>query len=146
MSKYTRDESDVKEFDNDDRANYERFLLDYNVDANAEASNGIATTKALWNFTLKGTPMSELKNVTSLYSVSYSVMVAIATFFVGIICILLVIFILLYIFSLGAYSAGDIQVYGSVLFVVLLIVILINIFVKLKDDVQNNLEKIVYKL
>lgn len=146
MAKYTKSDLDVKEFDDDDKASYERFLLDYNVDEDAETAKGAESTKAVWDMATKGSSPVSLSEPSRLYLALYTIIVGLATTFVMILIVTLIILIFVYIIKKDEVSKLYIKIIIMMLIFVLGMILLIVIFMKLKDSVQKNLEKILFKL
>lgn len=121
-------------------------MLDYNVDEDAETAKGAESTKAVWDMATKGSSPVSLSEPSRLYLALYTIIVGLATTFVMILIVTLIILIFVYIIKKDEVSKLYIKIIIMMLIFVLGMILLIVIFMKLKDSVQKNLEKILFKL
>ena len=146
MSKYTKSDEDVKQLSSVDRISYETYLLDYDVDENIEAAKGMDTVQMIKTIMKGGKPQGGFSNPKEIYTSMFAILIGI-----GVICIVILLVTLFVLFIVWLIKKDDIsKLYMKIIFILLFFVVgmvlLIFIFTKMKDGVQDQIEKIVYKL
>lgn len=146
MSKYTKDDPDVAGLEDLDRANYENYLLNYDVDANIETAKGSDALTSIKNVLRGGTLKVELQNPQGVYLILSTMLIGIAVVFVVMLVLFFLFKIVVWFFKKDDVSKLHWQI--SLLLIIFLIglIVLVIILTKIKDAVQILLEKIVYKL
>lgn len=148
MSKYVYKDGDYKIMNNIQKATFETSLINYNVDANVETSKGKDIIKYIFDIATgkKGNMKLKFDNVADLYTNIYTILLALDVLLIMLFCVLLVFSYIQYILFMNPIQ----KVYITILFNALIFVIgmfcLVMLFTRLKDSVQINIEKIVYKL
>lgn len=148
MSKYTSDDSDIKALPSDARSDYEVYLLKYDVEADKETSEGTNSAKRVRAIIRRESKVEGdtigISNVAYFYKVMYFFLWSIVMTFIFIL-------IVYFIFSLILSGKNEVwkfrrTVSGYMLLFALLLFALIFILSKMKQRVQDNIEKIIYKL
>lgn len=148
MSKYTSGDADVKALNSDDRVEYEVYLLKYDVDAEIETSQGKEAAKRVRDVLMGKTKADS--NFIAIDKAAY-IYKMIYFFLWSIVMTFLFALIVFFIISVILANKGEVWKYrrsvsGFMLLFIILIFCLVFIIVQMKDKVQTNIEKIIYKL
>ena len=148
MSKYVKHDSDYKRMDSVQKVDFDVVLTNYDVDANVETSKGRDVIQHMWDIVQgkKGSMKIKIEGPNDIYVLIYTVFIALD--FV-LLCIIVLFFLYYFLFSILLQDPIK-KIYSTILFKTLLFVVGITIltilFSRLRDNVQTNIEKIVYKL
>lgn len=145
MSKYTKDDPEVKDFNKFDRVNYENYLLNYDVDANTEMAKSADTITQIRD-SMKGGPKFQVNDFKSIYSTIFLWFMVVLIMLIVMLVVGMIITIIVWIIKRDELSKLIIQVCLIMLVVILLMYIVISRMTKLNDDVQAYIEKILYRL
>lgn len=146
MSKYTKDDADVTVLDNYDRVSYETYLLNYNVDANVETAKGNDSIRGIIDIMKGGKPKFGFGSPKAMYTMIFVVLIGIAFVLIAILLIFFLIQIIKWFFKKDGVSKLYWKLSGLLIIFIICMIVLILIMVKLKNKVQDLIEKIVYKL
>lgn len=146
MAKYTKDDPDVSGLTNFDRASFENYMLDYNVDKNIETAKSADAMSSIKDVFRGGKLKVELKNPHGMYLMISTVLIGLAIILIVLLLLFFLIKLIIWLFKKDDISKLHWQI--SLLLVVFIVgmLILIYILTRLKDNVQTLLEKIVFKL
>jgi hypothetical protein len=148
MATYTADDEDVKAMDDHDRVDYEAFLINYDVDANAETAQGKDTIRLIRDTVQGKFKYQPIQNLYSLYTIIYALLISLA--FILMVIILIVLIILAIICAVPKWASPLNKLRRNMMLYVLFfffgMLLLIYIITKFKDTAQTNLEKIIYVL
>lgn len=146
MAKYTKDDPDVSGLTNFDRASFENYMLDYNVDKNIETAKSADAISSIRDVFTGGKLKVELKNPHGMYLMISTVLIGLAIILIVLLLLFFLIKLIIWLFKKDDISKLHWQI--SLLLVVFIVgmLILIYILTRLKDNVQTLLEKIVFKL
>jgi hypothetical protein len=145
MAKYTAKDEDVKSMYQRDRVDYDIFLLDYDVDANAETAQGKSAIQMLSD-TIKTKKFQPIKNLYNMYTAIYAFLIAIAFILMFVLIFIWIVFGLMVLFKKDPISKTKFSVLNLVFLFAFGVLLLIYLFTKIKDTAQLNQEKIIYVL
>jgi hypothetical protein len=145
MAKYTAKDEDVKSMYQRDRVDYDIFLLDYDVDANAETAQGKSAIQMLSD-TIKTKKFQPIKNLYNMYTAIYAFLIAIAFILMFVLIFIWIVFGLMVLFKKDPVSKTKFSVLNLVFLFAFGVLLLIYLFTKIKDTAQLNQEKIIYVL
>jgi hypothetical protein len=145
MAKYTATDKDVKVMYHHDRVDYDIFLLDYDVDANAETAQGKSAIQMLSD-TIKTKKFQPIKNLYNMYTAIYAFLIAIAFILLFVLMFIWIVYGLLVLFKKDPISKAKFNVLNLVFLFAFGVLLLIYLFTKIKDTAQTNQEKIIYVL
>jgi hypothetical protein len=145
MAKYTAKDEDVKVMYDRDRVDYDIFLLDYDVDANAETAQGKSAIQMLSD-TIKTKKFQPIKNLYNMYTAIYAFLIAIAFILMFVLMFIWIVYGLMVLFKKDPISKAKFNVLNLVFMFAFGVLLLIYLFTKIKDSAQLNQEKIIYVL
>lgn len=147
MSKYTTDDTDVKELEDSDKASYESYLLNFNVDANVETAKGRDALQGLVDAVKSKKITFNIGNMSAFYPGMMMVLMGIAAL-AFVICLVYFIVMVFKHYMKDKNDVSKAQMKLSGLFVLFAVGLFSIVFlvVRMRDKVQNYLDKIVYKL
>lgn len=145
MAKYTANDKDVNVMYDHDRVDYDIFLLDYDVDANAETAQGKSAIQMLSD-TIKTKKFQPIKNLYNMYTAIYAFLIAIAFILMFILMFIWILYGLLVLFKKDPVSKAKFRVLNLVFLFAFGVLLLIYLYTKIKDTAQLNQEKIIYVL
>lgn len=145
MAKYTAKDEDVKSMYQRDRVDYDIFLIDYDVDANAETAQGKSAIQMLSD-TIKTKRFQPIKNLYNMYTAIYAFLIAIAFILMFVLMFIWIVFGFLVLFKKDPISKAKFKVLNLVFLFAFGVLLLIYLYNKIKDTAQLNQEKIIYVL
>ena len=146
MSKYTQDDSDVKELSDEDRASYEAYMLNFDVDANAETAKGGDALQSVVDSVKSKKITFNFSNMSAFYPGMLMVLMGVAITAFIIALVFFVVNLVRYLLNSNDVSKAYMKFSGMfVLFAVALFSI-VFVVMRMRDKVQDYLDKIVYKL
>lgn len=147
MAKYTRGDPEVNALEDYDRANYENYLLDYNVDANIETAKSADSMKTIKDviFGAKA-PSFSITNPQAAYLMIYTILISLAIMLILYLIGYILIKLIIWLFKKDDVTKLHMKIAALLIVFVVGMFALVFILTKLKDNVQTLLEKIVYKL
>jgi hypothetical protein len=145
MAKYTADDEDIKVMYNHDRVDYDVFLTDYDVDANAETAQGKSAIQMLSD-TIKKQKFQPITNLYNMYTAIYAFLIAIAFILMFALMFVWILFGLFVLFKKDPISKAKFKVVNLVFLFAFGVLLLIYLYTKIKDTAQLNQEKIIYVL
>ena len=145
MAKYTAKDDDVKSMYQRDRVDYDIFLIDYDVDANAETAQGKSAIQMLSD-TIKTKKFQPIKNLYNMYTAIYAFLIAIAFILMFFLMFFWIVYGLMVLFKKDPISKAKFKVLNLVFLFAFGVLLLIYLYTKIKDTAQLNQEKIIYVL
>ena len=145
MAKYTADDEDIKVMYNHDRVDYDVFLTDYDVDANAETAQGKSAIQMLSD-TIKKQKFQPITNLYNMYTAIYAFLIAIAFILMFALMFVWILFGLFVLFKKDPISKAKFKVVNLVFLFAFGVLLLIYLYTKIKDTAHLNQEKIIYVL
>ena len=148
MAKYIKNDNDFKVLKTYDIADFNKYMMNYDVDANVETSKGKDAFKIMWNI-MRGRKLDlsfKFKNINDIYVFVYTILISFnALAFINIL-VLFIYYLVTWLITKNPIRMLIVVILLQIVGFIIGIVIICTIMSRLRDDVQSRIEKIVYKL
>lgn len=149
MAKYIVNDIDYKILDTHQKASFNEFVVNYDIDKNTEVTKGKDTLYYLWNVILgkeTDTSIFKVNSINELYTFVYTLLITLDVIAIIDLAIVFIYYLLTYLVTQNPIRKVFVIIILKMFIFIIGMVVLISLFTRLKDNVQSNVEKILLKL
>lgn len=148
MSKYLANDVDYKMLNDAQRAGFETYMLEYDVDANAETSKSKDVISFIWDIVRgkRGLMSAKIQSPADVYTLIFTILVGLDVVLTTLVVLFMVFYVIFWILTMDSKFKLYAKISFKFILFVLLCVSLVAFVSFLIDKLQENIEKIVFKL
>lgn len=147
--KYTANDAEVRALNGVERGHYEIFLTNFDVEANKETATAADSATSVKDVMFgKKKPEELLKGMTpaKAYTSVYLLLYSLCTLLIIILAIIFVILLIVFLIKKDAITKLYLSIIFMLVVFLLCLLFLVKMVFNLRDDSQNIMEKILFKL